>query len=251
MLADAVAGTSARPELARSLVQFYRYVSLIEGALASMISLIFAAIAATAPSIDPPLTWNPVSWSSAITPCDTLAAHPSDPDKLTPGISQPNLLAAGAELAINACKTAVAADPNNPRLNYQLARTLGYSGRGNEAQAYRDKAVAGDYPQALFVVGYVHLTGQGAPKDVCRAASLIRRSALAGRFAGLVGYPAYVVSGTFSACPNARSDKTELNAFLDRAKTHPEGADYYNGLLIDNLRADVARLATPPDPLNF
>jgi hypothetical protein len=194
---------------------------------------------------DAPLRWDPQAWSKNITLCDTLAAHPSDPDKLTTGVSQPDLLAAGAEKAIAACRAAVAADPDNPRLNYQLARSLGYSGRGAEASPYREKAVAGDYPQALFVVGFVHLTGQGAPKDVCKAAPLIRRSALAGRFAGLVGYPHYVTQGLFRTCPDVTFNRTELLSFLSRARAHPEATDYYKGVLIDRLEADV-KLAPSP-----
>lgn len=208
-------------------------------------SLILAAVAAAMPEADMPLRWDPNVWSSVVTPCDQLAAHPSDPDKLTPGVTQAALLAAGSDLAIAACQAGVAVDPNNPRLNYQLARALGYSGRGDEAQGFRDKAVAGDYPQALFVVGYVYLTGQGAPKDACKAALLIRRSAQAGRFAGLVGYPHYVVTGAFSACPHAVVDKAELLGFLDRARTHGENNDYYRGILIDDVRSGVIKLTLP------
>jgi TPR repeat protein len=213
-----------------------------------ILSLILTAAAAGTPlpASDAPVHWNPSAWSSTITLCDRLAAHPSDPDKLTAGVSQPDLLAAGADLAIAACQTAVAADPNNPRLNYQLARSLGYSGRGAEAEAYRNKAVAGDYPQALFVVGFVYITGQGAPKDPCKAAALIRRSALAGRFAGLVGYPHYVVTGAFSTCQGVRSDPVELASFLERARAHSENNEYYRGILIDNLQADVAKLSATP-----
>jgi hypothetical protein len=207
-----------------------------------LVPLILAGVLVSTPPIDAPLRWDPTAWSSNVTHCDRLAAHPSDPDKLTPGVSQADLLAAGADLAIAACEAAVAADPNNPRLNYQLARTLGYSGRGNEAQAYRDKAVAGDYPQALFVVGFVYLTGQGAAKDICKAAPLIRRSALAGRFAGLVGYPHHVATGAFAACPEVRIDKTELLGFLDRAQTHSENNDYYRGILIATVRDSVSKL---------
>jgi hypothetical protein len=204
--------------------------------------LIFAAASSGAMATDAPLRWNPAAWSRAVTPCDQYAAHPSDPDKLTPGVSQPQLLAAGADLAIAACRQAVAADPQNPRLNYQLARSLGYAGRGAEAQGFRDTAVAGDYPQALFVVGFVHLTGQGATKDPCIAAPLIRRSAIAGRFAGLVGYPHYVLTGAFSTCRDIRIDKVELKGFIDRARLHVENNDYYRGILIDNLDHQVARL---------
>jgi TPR repeat protein len=208
-----------------------------------MINALFLATAVlSASASDAPLRWNPTAWSSTVTACDRLAAHPSDPDKLVPGVSQPELLAAGADLAINACKAAVAADPQNPRLNYQLARALGYSGRGNEAQIYRDAAVAGDYPQALFVVGFVHLLGQGAPKDTCKAASLIRRSAIAGRFAGLVGYPHYVLTGAFVGCTSVHANKAELLRFLERARTHSENNDYYRGILIDDVRAGVMRL---------
>ena len=80
--------------------------------------LLLAAFAAThPPSADPPLRWDTSAWSSTITPCDRLGAHPSDPDKLVPGVTQAELLAAGADLAIRACETAVASDPDNPRLN--------------------------------------------------------------------------------------------------------------------------------------
>lgn len=208
-----------------------------------LISALTVMSAAISPMADPPLVWDKAKWSSQVTQCDRLAAHPSDPDKLTPGVSQPQLLAAGADRAIAACRAAVAADPDNPRLNYQLARSLGYAGRGDEAQAFRDKAVAGDYPQALFVVGFVHLMGQGAPKDACKAAPLIRRSALAGRFAGLVGYPHYVLTGAFANCPNVVPSRGELQAFLERAQAHSENNDYYRGVLIAQLKADVANLA--------
>lgn len=208
-------------------------------------ALIFAA-ALVAPKSDAPLVWDSAKWSRAVTRCDELTAHPSDPDKLTQGVSQAQLLAAGADVAIAACRAAVATDPDNPRLNYQLARTLGYAGRGNEAQNFRDKAVAGDYPQALFVVGFVHLMGQGAPKDVCKAAPLIRRSAIAGRFAGLVGYPHYVLTGAFAGCPSVRQNRDELIGFLARAQAHPENNDYFRGILIGQLKADVTVQAPAP-----
>jgi hypothetical protein len=151
------------------------------------------------------------------------------------------MLATGVDAAIAACREAVASDPFNPRLNYQLARTLGYAGRGAEAQPFRDAAVAGDYPQGLFVVGFVYLTGQGAPRDACRAQPLIRRSALAGRFAGLVGYPTEVLAGTFDACPGFTPDAAELAGFVARAKAHPDvSGDYFRGLLVRNLERQLS-----------
>lgn len=199
---------------------------------------------------DAPLLWDPGAWSRETTDCDRLAAHPSDPDRLTAGVSQSAMLAAGVDAAIAACRAAVAADPANPRLNYQLARTLGYAGRGAEAAPFREVAVAGDYPQGLFVVGFVHLTGQGAPRDPCKAGYLIRRSAQAGRFAGLVGFPSWSLAGQFQGCPQVRVDLDELDGFLARARAHPENNDFYRGLLIDTLQRDVAaaRAAGTPRP---
>jgi hypothetical protein len=202
---------------------------------------LFLALAAGPPA-DAPLRWNPAAWSSTVTECDRLAGHPSDPDKLTPGVAMPDMIQAGLDRAISACQAAVAADPGNPRLNYQLARSMGYAGRGSEAQPYRDVASGADYPQALFVVGFVHLTGQGAPRDACKAGRLIRRSALAGRNAGLIGFPHYVSQGLFAACPMVRQDKAELLGFLSRARQHPENQNYFHGLLIESVEARITAL---------
>lgn len=171
-----------------------------------------------------------------VTECDRLAAHPSDPDRVTAGVPESKVDTAAA---IAACQAAVAADPRNGRLNYQLARALGYAGRGREAAPFREAAVAADYPQALFVVGYIHLLGlNDAPKDACKAGDLIRRSALKGRHAGLVGFPHWALQGVFAGC-DIKQDKAEMRAFLDAAKPMSKG-DYYQTILIESLEARLA-----------
>jgi len=171
-----------------------------------------------------------------ITECDRLAAHPNDPDRVTAGVSE---RAVDTAAAIPACQAAVAADPANGRLNYQLARTLGYAGRGKEAAPYRDAAVKADYPQALFVVGYIHLIGLNeAEKDACKAGNLIRQSALKGRHAGLVGFPHWVLQGAFKGCA-VQQDMAELRGFLEQAKPMSRG-DYYQTILIESLEARLA-----------
>jgi hypothetical protein len=173
-----------------------------------------------------------------VTECDRLAAHPSDPDRVTAGVPESKVDTAAA---IPACQAAVAADPASGRLNYQLARALGYAGRGKEAAANRDAAVKADYPQALFVVGYIHLFGLNeAPKDVCKAGDLIRRSALKGRHAGLVGFPHWALQGVFKDCPVAQ-DKAEMRAFLEAAKPMSKG-DYYQILLIESVEARLVAM---------
>jgi len=178
------------------------------------------------------------TYSQQVTECDRLASHPDDPHRVAPGLERPQI---DLPKAIEACKAAVARDPGNPRLNYLLGRTLGYSGRGAEGLGNRKVAVDADYPQALFVIGYMSLTGMNQqPKDVCGGAELIRRSALQGRIAGQLGFPRYVLSGLFDACP-VRKDKTEMLGFVAAARKQSKG-DYYQGLLADMLEDDLKRL---------
>lgn len=167
------------------------------------------------------------------TRCDALIAHPSDPERVGDGVSRAE---ANLPAAIIACTEAVAADPGNPRLNYQLARAYGYSGLHEEGQSYRDAALRAGYPQSLFVVGYIRVEnwdGRGA--DPCYGGELIRRSAHAGRYAGLVGFPHYALMGAFDACGAVPAvDTAEMLSFLDEAETR--AGDYYQGLLVDQLR---------------
>jgi hypothetical protein len=189
-------------------------------------------------------TFDRSAYNQSVTNCDRLAAHPSDPDAVAPGVAQANVK---LSKATRACEEAVRRDPENPRLRYQLARTYGYQNRGADAAPHRIAAVNAGYPQSLFVMGYVHVLGQAAPKDVCLGAELIRLSAFAGRFAGQVGFPAYVLDGTFKGCPVTVS-KAELVGFLDAAKTNRQGSDFYARLLVDSLRREVDALAEPAKP---
>jgi len=184
--------------------------------------------------------WEPLSYdvsghSQTPTKCDRLAAHPLDPFKVADGVSQSGV---DFPAAIAACQAAVEADPDNPRLNYQLARVYGYSGQGEKAYPYRAAAVAADYPQSLFVVGFLHLYGLNAqPLDVCRGGELIHRAALYGRSAALVGYPRYLLQGLFDDC-DLPMQRDELLAFLAHERSLI-GGDYYRGMLVDMLEEQV------------
>ena len=194
-----------------------------------------AAGAAAAAPAAPIAKFDPSKYSQAVTECDRLASHPEDPNRVAPGRHQPEI---DLPKAIEACRAAVAADPKNPRLNYLLGRVLGYSGRGAEGIANRQVAVDADYPQALFVIGYITVFGLNQqPKDVCKGAELIRRSAYQGRLAGQFGFPAYVVRGLFDACP-VRKDKQEMLGFIAAARKQI-GGDYYQGLLADQLEREI------------
>jgi hypothetical protein len=177
------------------------------------------------------------AWKRDETLCDRLAAHPEDPEKVSPGVTQ---AAMDVPAAIAACQAGVAADPANPRLNYQLARAFGYAGRHADGAPSRQRAVMSGYPQSLFVVGFILVTGWGGTDtDPCTGGALIRLSADAGRKAGLIGYPHYVVNGALTGCALAM-DKALLTGYLTRARPMAQG--YYEGLLLDNLAARVASL---------
>jgi hypothetical protein len=174
-------------------------------------------------------------YSQSVTSCDRLAAHPNDPDRVADGKEQAEI---DLPAAIDACEAAVAADPVNPRLNYQLGRVLAYAGQGEKSKPYREVAVAANYPQAVFVVGFIRLFGLNAEtQDTCGAAELIRRSAQLGRLAGELGFVSYSLAGRFENCPVKR-DSDEMRGFLAAARTKI-GGDFYQGLLIESLGREL------------
>ncbi|MCP5327229.1 MAG: hypothetical protein H7A18_02055 [Sinobacteraceae bacterium] len=186
------------------------------------------------------LTFDPSRYSQAVTGCDRLASHPDDPYKVLPGFEKADM---DLPAAIAACEIAVQQDPQNPRLRYQLGRAYGYSGQGEKAGVHREAAVAADYPQALYVIGLLYMTGRNkAPKDPCRAAMLVHRSALFGRIAGLVSYPMWVMQGHFAGCPTPQDPK-EMRAFLDEAAT--KARNFYEESLVEILQRDLAAWVPP------
>ncbi len=197
------------------------------------------AIAAAALQPEPPVVpFDPSKYSQLPTECDRLASHGDDPYHVAPGLEKPEM---DLPRAIEACRAAVKADPGNPRLNYLLGRTLGYSGRGAEGIANREAAIAANYPQALFVIGYMSLTGVNQqPVNVCRGAELIRRAAQQNRIAGQLGFVYYVLRGDFKEC-KLRKDKQEMLGFIAAARKVAKG-DYYQNLLADKLEEDLRAL---------
>lgn len=179
--------------------------------------------------------FDPSKYSQEVTECDRLASHPDDPHHVAPGRERKDM---DLPAAVAACEAAVRNDPANPRLNYQLARVYGYSGMGEKSIPYRAVAVDADYPQSLFVVGYLHLLGLNKqPQDTCRAAELIRRSAQQGRLAGQVGFVRWALKGTFDGC-DVKRDPAEMLAFLEAASKQT-GGDFYQGQLVEILQEQV------------
>ncbi|MEZ5488050.1 MAG: hypothetical protein R3E75_10550 [Steroidobacteraceae bacterium] len=202
--------------------------------LRSAISLIFIGTlaAATAQPAEPVWkTFDPSGYSQRITACDRLAGHPEDPFKVVAGLEVPDM---DLPAAIDICRKDSAGDPENPRLQYQLGRVLTYAGRSKEAMPHLQNAAAAKYPQALFVLGYLHAEGfAGVTKDTCKAASYLREAGQYGRMAGILALPAYALEGRFKGCESA-PDSAEIAAFLTEAKSR--NPSFAAGLLIDALQ---------------
>lgn len=180
------------------------------------------------------LEWDASGYSQEVTPCDLAATHGSDPYAVAPGVSQDEM---DFPVAIAACEAALAVDSNNPRLSYQLARVYTYAGQPEKGQPHMEAAVAAEYPQALFVEGYMEFLGiQERSGDSCRAAKLLRRSAQYGRLAAQVGYARYALDGGFDTCDEAVQPE-EIRSFLASAAGGTD--NYYRNMLIEMLQKEM------------
>lgn len=172
-------------------------------------------------------------FSQAVTLCDRLAAHGRDPGHVAAAVGSATM---DKPAAIEACHDAVSQDPDNPRLNYQLGRAYGYSGQGERAMPYRLKALEADYPQSLFVIGYLYSVGRTIEPDICQTYALWQRAARYRRLAALVALPRHSLRGDFESCGPA-IPPSDLRAYLQEAKR--QSSDYYVGMLVDDLLLQV------------
>lgn len=164
------------------------------------------------------------------TECDRLAGHPSDPDKIVDGVSQSQVLG-WPNAAIHACQQAVAAEPGNARVRYQLGRVLFYTGRHADALPHLEASAAARHRQAQFVLGLFYTDGvKGVLEpDACRALALWRDAAERGHFAARVALSRDYLRGAYEGC-ESRPSKTEVAEYLDSAAK--DARDYYQRLLI-------------------
>lgn len=175
-------------------------------------------------------------WSQEVTECDRQASHGLDPFHVAPPVSRSTM---DFEKAQAACEEAVKNDPDNPRLNYQMGRVYGYSGQWEKAMPYRMKAVEAEYPQSLFVIGFLYFTGTTIDEHApCKTVNMWRRAAELGRLAAQVALPRHYMRGDFDAC-GVDIPKGELAGFLDAAAA--QTSDFYTGMLIEDLQTELNR----------
>jgi hypothetical protein len=96
------------------------------------------------------------------------------------------------------------------------------------------------YPQSLFVIGWLYLTGDTIDKkDPCKTVVMWRESAKLNRLAAQVGLPHYYKQGAFKDC-GVEIPADEMLGYLDAAAKQTKG-DFYTNLLIAELRADLKK----------
>jgi len=174
----------------------------------------------------------------SVTECDRLAAHPSDPDKVTAGVPTAEVKGWN-ESAIWACRAAVKEAPGDPRQRYQLGRALFYDGERAEALEHLDVAASGKYRQAQFVLGLMYTDGVPGilAAEACKALGLWQEAASRGHFAARVALGRDWARGAYRGCEDVPSAE-EVDAWLAAARA--ESKDYYQRLLIDWAREVVA-----------
>jgi len=97
--------------------------------------------------------------ATSIAACDHLAADPDDPQKKGRGVTVNDL---DLEKAIEACVSAVEADPGNIRLRFQLGRVLVAGGHDNQALPFLQEAADKNYPAALAYIGDLQKSDEAA-----------------------------------------------------------------------------------------
>ena len=107
--------------------------------------------------------------------CHRLAAFPSDPQRLAPGVSNSEINAADAEAA---CRRALAAAPDDPRLHLQLGRALAMAGKIEEGEKEIEIAVKANYAGAVYYLGFWLVAWKDNPTDaeLTRGYELVRQA---------------------------------------------------------------------------
>lgn len=184
----------------------------------------------------------PAAEPAPATECDSLAAHPEDPQRVAPGLPRE---AVDLDRAFEACNLALLADPLDPRLNYQMSRLYGFLDAAEERAIHLETALRAGYPHALLMEGLSHVsTNPVIDADVCYGGELIRRAAIAGHFTGMVGFVHYAVQGRFDACADyPPAGRDDLLILLDAAAYDVD--TYIKRLILELLHDRVNEIAQP------
>ncbi len=109
-----------------------------------------------------------------VTDCDLYAADPNDPQRVVPGVTNGLV---NVRDGLRSCGYALAADPSNPRLQFQLARVLEIAKRYDWAEHFYELASQQQYSAAFVNLGYMARAGIGREVDYKRALDFYMKAA--------------------------------------------------------------------------
>jgi len=116
--------------------------------------------------------------AKAVQQCDALAAHPDDPEAFAAGVADDKL---NAKAVIQACEAAIKADPEPPRLHFQLARGYLKADRFEDATEQLLTAAEADHGGALAYLADLHVAGApGIEADPMLAKTLYEKAVASG-----------------------------------------------------------------------
>ncbi len=166
-----------------------------------------------------------------VTDCDRLAAHPSDTQKLSPGVTQPQVDIPAAK---QACHAALKASPGDGRILYQLGRAYFYNDEKDKGIAYFKQSDAAGYAQGQFVLGLIYSQGNGIEPDMCEAGQLWLKAARQRHLYSKIFLVSNWMDGLFADC-NLAITAQELDGMVSQAAELADTAEHQD---------DVAQLRT-------
>lgn len=174
----------------------------------------------------------PVIEIAATTPqqvndCDRLAANPSDPKKLAPGVADDAL---DTEKAVPVCAAAASKFPDVARIDYQYGRALYLSGEVGNALPILASSAEKGYPAAKALLGDVYLEGLAdQPQDLGAAYTFYKEAAAGGYVAAAPMVKELENSLGASQTANAATSKLKLSCeVLATYMTPQEVLQYLN-----------------------
>lgn len=115
----------------------------------------------------------PLSVLDLVEECDILAAHGLDPGRMSEGVDD-DMIVPG--LAVPACEDAVARNPEDARLIFQLGRAKLASGDRTAAILQFEDAASKDYAAAYAYLGDVHQFGLGTETNESEALTAYQKA---------------------------------------------------------------------------
>jgi TPR repeat protein len=121
------------------------------------------------------------SLAAFLSRCDELASPPGEA-KQGPGVPFNNIQ---AQQAIGACRKAVAADPQDARLQSRFGRALSAGKEFSEAKVWLEKAAAKGFDNSMSNLGWLYFHGNGVRRDYTQARAWFEKAAAKGHAAAM------------------------------------------------------------------